>query len=137
MRKLKTAPFNLMISGNNIPANSVISEDEAHPTLIDAADSGRKINGIRLATWLPDEEKPAAPVKPESVSDPEPVGGSEPSLTDLILTLVGEGDSKSAIVTELGKTERWTQAEVRSEFDRMMSAGTISAGDKPGEYRVA
>lgn len=138
MRKLKTASFNLMIGGDNIKADSVIAEDKAHPTLIEAANTGRKINGVRLATWLPGEapakpEEPKSEPEPEPISDPEPVAG--PSLTDIILTLVAEGDNKSAIIAELGKTEEWTQAAVRAEFDRLMEDGKI-ASSKPGEYRV-
>lgn len=138
MRKLKTCIHALTVGGEVFKSGTVLTEKEAHPSLVDAANTGRKINGFLLAEWVEEpvletgmtaKDEPEAPVTPEAPA--------EATLADLIKTLVREGESKTAITEALGASDQYSQRGVRAEFDRLLEAGEIVAGDKSGEYSVA
>lgn len=169
MRKLKTCTT-VCVGGHSYKEGTVLTEKEAHPTLVAAADTGRKINGILLAVWLtlatPEvkpEPAPAPVVEPAPEEVIEVQGGEvaedgtvtaevpelptvealgeapelEAELATFIKSLVAAGDTKTAIIEELGRVDQWTQDGVRAEFNRLLDAGEILRGNKPGEYHLA
>ncbi len=128
MRKLRIGEHNVLSGGRFFAAGTVMSEAEAPASLIEAATTGRRTNGALLAVWVEEQPKPAPVTTPSS---------DTPDLSDLILTMVADGQGKTEIEKALGRTDEYTFREVREAFTVLLDAGVILKGDKPGEYSVA
>lgn len=94
--------------------------------------------GERILEFIEPEIEPEAEVEtkePEAEAEAPEVEPETSELERLIFALVGDGESKSAIITEVGKTDTYTQREAKAEFERLMGAGRISEVDR-GKYVV-
>lgn len=140
MKRRIRSLINGLTLGNHIYNKGEILEERHCSSAVHQYASGQKLlMGERVLEYFEAEPmlpESSAPVAQLTVTPEEPPPESQiESLEDLILTMVAEGQSKTAISETLGGLEEWTHREVRAEFDRLLQSGRIAQEDR-GAYRV-
>lgn len=122
-------------------ANAPLELERAVEMLVEAGNTESMIVGFLVSSGYAETDAREATALHFAAEQPEelpelPDNVTAVDLDEAIKELVKAGNTKTAIVKELGALEDVSQREVREEFDKMLATGVIVAGETAGAYSL-